>query len=237
MSIKRTRQTTGLLLILGAILVNLPYSMLIVNFDYPDILRRPAGEILERFAAGGSSLVWTWLAFAWVGLPILIGILLLPKAIGDDSLPGRAALFFGSVGAFAQMAGLLRWPFVVPVLARLYNAPQASEATREAVEVVFQAVHHYGGVVMGEHIGQTFTILWMALLSAGMLRSRLFPRWLPIAGFIAAIVYTLAQGELLAIAVPGFPVWDLAGLIGSLLWLAWLIALGVLLIRATKEAV
>ncbi|HSF83071.1 MAG TPA: DUF4386 family protein, partial [Anaerolineales bacterium] len=138
--------------------------------------------------------------------------------------------------AFVQMVGLLRWPFVVSVLARLYTAPQASEVTKEAVAAVFQAVHQYGGVVMGEHIGQAFTIFWIALLSLSLLRSSLFPRWLPATGFITACVYLLAQGELLATAMPGFPVWDLAGLLGSLLWLAWLIALGILILRSARRA-
>ena len=147
MSIKHTRQTTGILFILGAVLVNVPYTLLIMNFDYPDILRKPAGEILERFAAGGSSLTWTWLSFAWVGLPLLFAILLLPKVLNDESPLGLLALFFGAVGAFVQMVGLLRWPFVVPILARLYIDPQASAATQEAVVAVFQAIHQYGGVV------------------------------------------------------------------------------------------
>ena len=236
MSLKRTCQTTGSLFIFGAILVNIPYTLLIMNFDYPDILRSPTGEILERFAAGGPSLIWTWLAFAWVGLPILFGILLLPKALEDESFAGQLALFFGAVGAFVQMVGLLRWPFVVSVLARLYTEPQASAATKEAVAAVFQAVHQYGGVVMGEHIGQSFTILWMVLLSLSLLRNKLFPRWFPVAGFAVAIVYTLAQGELLATAIPSFPVWNPAGLVGSLMWLAWMIALGILLLRMKKES-
>lgn len=227
MSLQRSRFITGILLILGAVLVNVPYTLLIVNFDYPDILRYPAGDILTRFAAGGPYLVWTWLAFAWVGLPILLGILLLPRALGDDSPVGRLALFFGAAGATVQMVGLLRWPFVVPVLARLYTAPQASAATQEAAAAVFEAVHQYGGVVLGEHIGQSFTILWLALLSFSLLRQGRFPRWLSLAGFAAAGVYALAQGELLATALPGFPVWEPAGLIGSLLWLA---ALGILLL-------
>jgi hypothetical protein len=235
MSLKRTRQTAGILFILGAILVNIPYTLLIMNFDYPDILRFPTSEILERFAAGGPALIWTWLAFAWVGLPLLFGILLLPKALGDETFIGQAALFFGAVGGLVQMIGLLRWPFVVPVLARLYTNPQASAATQEAAVAVFQAVHQYGGVVLGEHIGQLFTILWMVLLSLSLLRNRLFPRWFPLAGFVASIVYALAQGELLATAMPGFPVWDAAGLVGSLMWLVWMIVLGILLLRMKKE--
>lgn len=236
MSLKRSRQMVGLLLILGAILVNIPYTLLIMNFDYPDILREPAGEILERFASGGQSLIWTWLAFAWVGLPILLGVLLLPKALGDDKPSGQTTLFFGVAGAFIQMVGLLRWPFVVPVLARLYTDQQASAVTKEEVVTVFQVVHQYGGVVLGEHIGQLFTIIWMVLLSLDMMYKGLFPRWFSIAGLVAAGVYFLAQGELLATTMPDFPVWGAAGLVGSLLWLGWLIALGILLLRAAKES-
>lgn len=235
MLLKHTRQTTGILFILGAILVNVPYTLLIMNFDYPDILRRPAGEILERFAAGGSSLILTWMAFAWVGLPILFGILLLPKVLNDESPIGLLALFFGAVGALVQIVGLLRWPFVVSIMARTYADPQASVATKEALAAIFQAAHQYGGVILGEHIGQLFTILWMVMLSLGLLKNKFFPTWFSIAGFVAAIVYVLAQGELLATAMPGFPVWDPAGLVGSLMWLAWMVVLGIFLLKMKKE--
>jgi hypothetical protein len=236
MTQQQTREVAGILLILGAILVNVPYTLLITTFDYPDILRKPTAEILTRFAAGGPGLIWIWLAFAWVGLPIRLGVLLLPTALASDTgssrgqLAGHLALFFGATSLVAQMVGLLRWPFVVPVLVRLYTASEATAATREAVVAVFQAVHQYGGVVIGEHIGQTFTILWMILQSASMLRQGKLPRWLPWAGFVAAAVYAMAQGELLATVLPGFPVWEMAGLMGSLLWLGWLIALGVVLL-------
>lgn len=227
MTQQQIRRLTGVLLISGAILVNIPYTLLITTFDYPDILRAPTADILTQFAAGGPRLIWTWLAFAWVGLPILLGILLLPQALADDTSNDTSpnvgrfwdnlALFFGAGGAIAQMIGLLRWPFVVPVLARMYTAPQATTATREAAAVAFQAVHQYGGVVLGEHIGQSFTILWMILLSFGMLRQKKFSRWLPWAGFLTAGVYALAQADLFATAMPDFPVWDSAGLVGSLL--------------------
>ncbi len=241
MTLDQSRKVTGILLILGAVLVNIPYTLLIMTFDYPEILRAPTADILTQFASGGPRLIWTWLAFAWVGLPILLGILLLPRSLAGDTpaargqLLGKIALFFGATGAIAQMVGLLRWPFVVPVLARLYTEPQAAPATREAVVVVFQAVHHYGGVVLGEHIGQTFTILWMVFLSLSLLRQGRLPRWLSYAGFIAAGVYLFAQAELLATVMPSFPFWGAAGLVGSLLWLAWLIALGINLLRPTRR--
>ncbi len=242
MTISKTQTTAGILLILGAVLVNIPYLMLMTSFDYPDILRAPAAEILNRFASGGPRLIWYWLAFAWAGLPILLGILLLPRALDSTALDergrqlGKLALFFGATGAVAQMIGLLRWAFVVPGLALAYTDPQAAGTTRDAVVAVFQAVHSFGGVLLGEHIGQTFTILWMVALSASLLRARGFPRWLPIAGFVASAVYLDAQGELIATVIPGWPAWEAAGLVGSLLWLGWMIALGVLLLRSRRAA-
>jgi hypothetical protein len=129
------------------------------------------------------------------------------------------------------VVGLTRWVFVVPVLARLYTDPASSEAVRSAALVTFQAVHQYGGVVIGEHISQLMTVLWMALISAMMLRSALFRAWQGWLGLVAALVYLLAQSELLATVIPGFPVAPEAGLIGSLLWLLWMIVMGVALLR------
>jgi hypothetical protein len=75
----------------------------------------------------------------------------------------------------------------------------------------------------------------MALISIGLLRSRLFPRWVGVFGLAAAALYSLAHGELLATVIPGFPAWGLAGLLGSLCWLAWMIVLGVFLLRAAPQ--
>jgi hypothetical protein len=223
---------TGILFILGAISVNIPYALLIAHFNYPDILRRPAGEILVAFAQGGSSLIYTWLAFAWTGLPIFFAILLFPKAIRRtaDWILGPATIF-GVVGAVVQMIGLLRWVFVVPGLAQAYTEPQASPAAQEAAALIFQAFHQLGGVLLGEHLGQLFTIFWMSLVSLAILRSRLFAPWTGWLGLVAAGVYFLAQGELLATILPDFPQVGPAGLAGSLLWLAWMVVLGILLLR------
>jgi hypothetical protein len=226
------QRLTGLLFIIGAALVNIPYTLLIMNFNYPDILREPAGSILSAFHAGGSGLILTWLAFAWMGLPILAAIVLLRRLLEREDTPylGTATVM-GIIGGIAQMLGLLRWAFVVPGLAATYADPAASAAAKDSAVVVFQAIHQYGGVVLGEHVGQIFTVIWMLLISLAMLRSGLFKPWLGWLGLLASIVYALAQTELLATVIPGIPVVPQAGLYGSLLWLAWLVITGVFLLR------
>ena len=237
MNEQRLRRLIGLSFILGAILINVPYFILIVTFDYPTILREPTAVILTRFQAGGSSLILTWLAFAWIGLPLLFAIGMLPRVLARADIPYLGiATTIGIAAMVVQMVGLLRWVFVVPVLAQLYVDPSSTESIRAVVAVVFQAVHQYGGVVVGEHLGYAFVCMWMALISVGLLRARLFPRWLGVFGLGAAAIYSLAHGELLATVIPNFPAWGLAGLLGSLCWLAWMIALGVFLLRAAPES-
>jgi hypothetical protein len=231
------RKLTGILFIVGSLLVNIPYALLITNFNYPDILREPASAVLTQFQAGGTGLIFTWLAFAWVGLPLIFGTLMLNRVLaaeGHSLLETATAL--GTIGLVLAVIGLTRWVFVVPVLARLYTDLGSSESIRAAALVTFEAVHQYGGVIIGEHISQFMTILWMALISRMMFRSTLFRAWQGWLGLGAALVYLLAQTELLATVIPGFPVVPEAGLIGSILWLLWMVVMGVALLRATPAA-
>jgi hypothetical protein len=141
----------------------------------------------------------------------------------------------GIVGLVVQMVGLLRWVFVVPLLAGAYVDPSTDEATRQAVSITFQTVHAAGGVLLGEHVGQAFTVGWMSLVAVEILRTGALPRWLGILGLVASAVYALAQTELLATVVPGVPVIGAAGLVGSLLWLLFLASLGVVLCLPARQ--
>jgi hypothetical protein len=49
-------------------------------------------------------------------------------------------------------------------------------------------------------------------------------------GLIVSVLYLFNQGDILATALPGFPVFDLAGLIGSTAWGLWVAALGITLL-------
>ena len=61
------RTVTGVVLIAAPVWFNTWFTVLARRFDYPDILRRPTDEILERFREGGSSLILTWWAFMTSG--------------------------------------------------------------------------------------------------------------------------------------------------------------------------
>lgn len=222
----KPEKITGILLILGAVGVLIPYTILTMTFDYPNILRQDAGVILTKFHEGGSPLIFTWFAFAILGLPLLAAYVLLGQILENKFYLIRLATTLGIISGIVQIIGLLRWTFVVPVLADTY-VNTSVEASREATTIVLMAVHQFAGVLLGEHLGQLFTILWTIMMAYALHRLQLIPKWVAWLGYIGSAIYLLAQAELFATVIPNFPVWNLAGFIGSTLWLVWLTIVGI----------
>lgn len=219
----------GLLLIVGSIGVFIPYTILTMIFDYPDILRKDAGTILQQFHAGGSTLIFTWWAFAILGLPLLIAYVLIGQVLERSLGFIRWVTTIGVISGIVQIIALLRWVFVIPVIANTYMT--GDDSTKMAAVVSFRTVHQFGGVLLGEHIGQLFTIIWTIMISIAFLKLKFFPQWISWLGILSSLIYLLAQLELFATVIPGFPVWDMAGFIGSTLWLLWLLITGIMFLR------
>ena len=221
-----TEKTTGWLLIAGAIGVLIPYSILTIIFEYPLILRQDTGLILTRFHEGGTRLILTWFAFAFIGLPLLPAYILIGQKLENKSPLVRIATTIGVIGLIVQIIGLLRWTFVIPVLANSYVLA-TDESTKAAAIEAFKTIHQFAGVILGEHLGQLFTITWTVLISISFARLKLVPIWVTALGCISSFIYLLAQAELFRTVIPGFPVWGMAGFIGSTLWLIWVLIIGI----------
>jgi uncharacterized protein DUF4386 len=229
-----TEKTIGWLLIAGAVGVFIPYTVLSLTFEYPDILRKAPGIILTRFHKGGPSLIFTWLIFGLMGLPLIIAYSLIGNKLENELPFVRWVTSIGVISGVLQIIGLLRWVFVVPMLAADF-VNTSSPSRHEAIEISFKVIHQFGGVLLGEHMGQILTIIWTVFISIALFKINIIPKWLALAGLIVSFIYFLAQAELLATVIPGFPVIAMAGFIGSTLWLLWLIVVGVKFIRAGKN--
>ncbi len=229
------RRAAGGLLLVGAVAFAAAATVLSSTFNWPDILREPADVVLPAFVDGGASLVWTWFATAWTYAILAVPILLLPAVLGRRDDPAlRVATYVGATSVLLSLIGFLRWVFVVPPLARSYVSGDA--VTQAAVEAAWTAQHQFGGALLGEHLGQLLVIGWSVTLSVIILRTRILPRWLGVTGLAVSGIYLLNQGDVLATAVPGFPVVDLAGLLGSTGWGLWVAALGVtVLLRPARN--
>lgn len=221
---------TGFLFLLATLTFLVAATVLSATFDWPDILREPPDVVLPAYVAGGTGLVWIWFAVAWTYAILAVPILLLPAALGRQSdLALRVATFAGAVSVLLSLIGFLRWVFVVPPLAAAYVGGD------EAAGAAWMAQHQYGGALLGEHLGQLLAIAWSVTISIVILRTRVLPVWLGWVGLLASAVYFTNQADIISTAIPTFPVWDLGGLLGSYLWAAWLLALGVLLLMRRRS--
>jgi hypothetical protein len=119
-----TQVLTGLLLLVLPVAYNLFFTLLARSFDYPDILRQPTDQVLERFTAGGSRLVLIWWGFAMSAVLLAPAVVLLSATLADaDPTVLGLATAIGLLAALVQFLGLVRWPFAVPHLARLAGDP------------------------------------------------------------------------------------------------------------------
>jgi hypothetical protein len=89
---------------------------------------------------------------------------------------------------------------------------------------------------VGEHLGQLLAIGWSVTVSLAILCTGMLARWAGWVALLASALYLSNQGDILSTAIPGFPVWDLGGLIGSTLWGAWVLALGIAVLRRPSAA-
>ena len=225
---------TGILLIALPIAFNVAFAALAARFEYPDILRRGTGEVLERFRAGGSSLVLLWWAFAMTAVLLAPTAALLSASLeGADPALLSTATVVGVLAGVTQFLGLMRWPFLVPFLARADGEPDATPARREAIDVVFQSFHRYLGVAVGEHLGYLFSGGWTILSSVAILMSGVVQDWIGFAGVLIGMLLVVCSFEF----VGGFEDrgWRLAGAITPFVyvaWSLWLVALGIALLVA-----
>jgi len=217
-------QLIGLSAIALGIGFNVPYAVLASLYDYPQILRRPASEALHRFAEGGPSLVLAWYGFMLAALaliPVALWLAVTRERVVQSPTLAIGAGIAGALAGLAQAIGLARWVFTVPALAAHPDSLAAQRA--------FDLINAYGGVAIGENIGQLLTAWFVAQLAT--LQSREGARWLARLGALTTALIALGTGDGVAIALGRdgafFSMATIAGFVALSLWL---IATGILLI-------
>ncbi len=224
-------------LVVFLVAATLPYLWLIAHFGYDDILREPAATILAAVQRGGAPLAAAWFCFAMSSLlfiPVALALQRLVAGPSADKGQGSAVAALGMASAVAQAIGLLRWVLVVPALAASFADPAATAASSDAVLLVFDAVHRFGGMVVGEMVGQLLLAGWTGGAAWQLWRSRAVPRWLAAAGLLSPPLWLLGQSELLHPVLPQVPQIQAIPL-AFMAWEAWLASLaGALFFSALR---
>ena len=220
----------AVLLVAVPILFNLAFAELGRTFSYPDVLRRPAAEVMQRVRDGGSALALRWWAF------LLSALLMVPLAVlTTDALGLRGGLAqlvttVGVLAALVQVLGLVRWVQVVPWLAAKHES--ADLAGKAVLESELALLNRLLGVAIGEHLGYLLTGAWTVLLGGGLLTTAL-PAALGVAGMALGALLVLCSLEFVGRA--GEHGWRAAGVVtpfAYVAWSVWLVSLGVALALA-----
>jgi len=225
-----TETWAAIFLVVSPVWFNVTFSLLAKRFDYPGVLREPAGTILERFRAGGDSLVWLWWAFAASGLLLVPTVVLLAATATVGGPLVVVATVIGVIAALVQLLGLLRWSYLVPWLARAYGGASTPQE-RATLEITFEAFHRFLGVGVGEHLGYLFTGLWTSLIGLAIALDDVVPAWLGWVGVVVGLGLVLGSTEFLGSNEERG--WKLAGDAVPILyigWSFWLVALGITLV-------
>jgi len=197
-----------------ALAVNGPFSYLGATFDYPDILRHPATEILQAFTAGGNALILAWYAFALAALgfiPVGLAHAMARGRIQAEPVLAISAAITGALAGLTQAMGLLRWVMVVPELAKTGDAQG------------FLLLHAYAGVAVGEHLGMILTAAHVALISLIQLREG--ARKTAILGAVIAVAIGTGamEGLAMALQIDGHLL-GLTAMLGYIALTVWLLA-------------
>jgi hypothetical protein len=103
-------------------------------------------------------------------------------------------------------------------------------AQRADAEDRFELIHVILGKGIGETLGYAFTAAFTVLVVVA-LRRWVLPAWLAVTGYVAAGL--IATGVVIPVVEPA----GLTNFAGYVVWCAWLIAVSVVLVRATRRPV
>ena len=203
------------------------FFVLAPSINWPASLDLPAAEmlplLLEQFAAvfSGYSL---YLLHAVLLVPIAVALHL---ALGLGGVLGGTATAFGILASIAKALGIVRWLFVMPALAAAWVAPDATEATRAAISITFDALNAYAGGV-GELMGVgLFAGVWTVLLSVVLMRRGM--RMVGLFGLIAAAGLFTTLPSVLGLENP------ILLTLSGIVWQLWTAALAVSLWRGAAS--
>lgn len=200
------------------------FFILAPAIDWPASLDRPPAEILPLILEQAGPVFAGYLSYLIHALILIPLAVLLPRALRMAPGLATATVVLGVLAGLAKALGILRWLFLMPGLAVAYADPAATDATREAVAVVYLAFNAYAGGV-GEILGVgLFAGAFTILISVRLLRNG--SRGLGFAGLVAAALLLATLASVAGVESPVLLT------LSGILWQFWTAALAVHLWRA-----
>jgi hypothetical protein len=220
-----TPRRTAVLMITAAVLATVAFTALGAVFDYPDVLKQPADDVLASFRESQGAVSAGFLALA------LSAALLAPVAVGvgrlSDSRAMRWAVPVGIAAAAVQVIGLLRWPVLVPGWAD--TAAGSDPGAAADARAAFGTANRVLGNLVGETGGYLLTAAWTLLVLAA-LGTTFAGRWFVVLGSVSAVLVLVG-----VLSPLDLPLVDTANFAGYVLWSVWLVLFGAVLVLRSRR--
>ncbi|MCU0634490.1 MAG: DUF4386 family protein [Gemmatimonadaceae bacterium] len=216
----------GVLYLSAAIAFVAVFSYLAAQLGYPDLLDRPAAEVLPALVASGDAGRAAWAIYAMLPLILLpasalAAPALVPRDRRDDGLvPLLTGLQW--VAGISMMAGLLRWSTVQWLLAERWELADASG--RAVLALHFDLLNRFLGNGIGEFIGE-FALYGSFVLLGVAIRRAAWPRLVTVLAWGTGVMGLVGMFRNITVAVQ-----PAADVVNGLLPL-FLIVLGITLWR------
>jgi Domain of unknown function (DUF4386) len=202
------------------------FFILAPAINWPASLDLPPDEILPLIRTQAGAVFAGYLSYLTHALLLIPLAILAGPALRMTPTLAAAALALGALAALAKALGILRWLVLMPGLATTWADPATTDATRDALAVVYQAFNAYAGGV-GELLGVgLMTGAFTVVLSVALLRDG--ARLTGYAGIGAAAL--LFATLLSAVGIESPLVLTLSGI----LWQFWSVAVAIHLWRGSK---
>jgi uncharacterized protein DUF4386 len=215
----------GVLTVLTPLAMGASFGLLSARFDYPAVMNRPATDVLRSVYNAGVEVEIYWLGVVLAACALLLVSVALPAlvAAGRHREVSAMVAAAGAVAALMTVLDTSQWVWLYPNMADHWAA--AGPALRIPIEQDWQNYHRLLGEGVGRYLATLFSGIWALGLGTIMLKDPRWPRVLGAAGVAAGVLF-------LASALPAlsFSAWGALNTAGFVIWFAWLVASGLLLL-------
>ncbi|MDX2128908.1 MAG: DUF4386 family protein [Chloroherpetonaceae bacterium] len=233
MTLVTKSKITGIFFIFFSLILFAGFTMLEIEFSYPDILRKGAKETLKVYHQNEFKIQLWWYLMTMGSIAFTFGTLLFQSILNERGIKNWEFLSgIGLLSGLFNTLGFMRWVFLVPMLAKEYMMPMVTETKQESIEILFEAFHTYFGFSIGEHLG-FLTLGVYGIVFANKIRSGEFdflPKWMSWPAYLGAI------GTLIGILEAFGIEWaSISVQLGSTVFILWMLGVGVFLMLVKEE--
>ncbi|MDZ4717000.1 MAG: DUF4386 family protein [Roseiflexaceae bacterium] len=218
---------TGLSMALVVVSFLVCLGILSSAINWPVSLDYPASTMLPLLVEQRGAVLFGYSLYFLSAVLIIPMALLLQRVLDPQrqSVLISIATVFGILAGVVKPFGIIRWLVAMPTLAQAYVDPNANEASRQTISLIFTTLNTYAGA-LGELLGVALLGgLWALLIGVALLRLKWDRGILAWTGVLVGLAALLPIAEIYGINLG--PILT----ISNAAWYLWVLGFGITLLR------